>query len=1344
MSVRGGSGSKGLTLARAMAVFALVLLLAPSLPISGAQSPADPWWGPSDRANPTTGWAIRVPVVVENQRAYTMKDLVVAVDIDFGKLLVDAGWTNRTAGTETTVRGFTLDIDSIRVVEYGPGFSPGPIQGGATKPVPHTFYKAPFEASHHRDFDESRNPSGTVLFFAKGPLAPAARRFFYVYANPLEFGKTQADPGPLADRAPLDAFLWGSHGTTAYGFIPQQDGQTQRLQVKPMQAAAKWHVELYTYSLGRFNLYPPTPTQKNPQDLTGTSPIEVALPANTPFKIVADIPFVVEAIGMLTDSTGRTEMQTETFGWVPATNGSYAGTQFSMYGARALGSATVVKATQGGTVTVNVFDEDGRSYPAISLTSANPVRGIQVTPGKWNTIFTTGGNILVSLSPLTNPIGAYPYYGVSTPAVTGGPAGNNFFTSIPNDAGYLRVCPKGDVNLRVVDPARPSISVMPEGPLEVTSPLAISAPGIGCQVLNATGATPDSLLELYSVTGTAGSPPAAFTLDTGAWERRNPNPNGVSNSPASLEATRQQIGFFAGVGAVDFTTYGPVGMFGYYNDTRVSVQIEKFIAGKGKVLVNLTSFALPQDGYQVIQPQTIADSTGYLHLTSNKPIAVTSVMPFNYHYQVVVPGRPEQPHVTTGAGEFRGPLVDIRSREKDGRQDFRSTGPGSPITFPLEVANLGHWIAGESLTDTITLSCTGPQGWAVDGCSRDITLGSGLAERVDVKITPPVDSLNVNGTFIVEARSKSGVTSTFKLIVFVEIRYGVGMWFDVENGRKSIDPPVGLDPGETYRYNIVIKNTGSARDTFDITLEDPREGWAQDLSLDGELVESIELDGGETETLTFTVTAPNNERAAPNLVLISAQSRSSSLAADVLNSATRIRPKVDVRLTVEPQTRVTEPNATATFNLTVKNSGNNIFQIYLVPDANSLPKGWNSSLSIDDIYLGPGDAFGLSLNITPPLGARAGDLGTVKILAEVNTGGEGARIAGDQISAVVVVRKVHNVTTPNLLDAQALPGESFEYTLPLVNHGNGNDVVELLPGAVTPVWKMVAKTQSLHIDVDQTEDFPLTITVPEGTPPGPYNLTFTLRLTREATQNVTIPVNVLASARVEVRGIGALTLLPGQTRTVNAQAVNVGNVEGTFTFTDDAPPGWNVTFAPERAKLAPGERIPVTVSFNASREAPDGEYTLELGTLFDNATSGKVSVAANLGRPELFISSVEATGSSAPGDLVLVSATVGNRGRVAAENVSVALVVAGVSVDRVVISRIQENDAKVATLNWLATQRTSDIKVVLDPDGEIAELNRDNHEADVAFSSKLPIPATPLVGVALAIGIALILGRRNR
>ena len=1346
MSVRGGWDRGGTWAAeRRLRALALALLTCSSAflalaPAGLAQSPSDPWWGPSDRLNPTSGWAVRVPLVVENDKPYPVQDAIVVAEVDFGKLLVKAGWTNRTTGAETTLRGFTLDVGSIRVVPYGNGFSPGPLDGSATKPVPHQFYQAPLEAARTRDFDAQRNPSGTLLFHVPGLLQPQEKRFYYAYANPLEFSAAPMAPHPHTpeERAVVDSFLWGSAGQTFYGYQPQQDGRQHRLQILALTNEVT-KVEVYQNALGRFNLVPPTETNPNPLTLGAAAGCPRAcgsffVPAGTAYKVVADRPVLVMAHGRTgtapaTPQDGLTAQPPEEWrGFVPSTRGSFAGKDFWVYGGAPAGTnglqVTVIKATPG-TATVT------SGLGTVQVTAASPVNFLRVNPGQWTRIQAVGTADVLVLLGSTNAQGVA-FQGMQVPALSGGPAGTDFILPVPQDGGFVGVCSRANATVRIVNALNPTQQLAPEGPVQTTPPLDVAASPV-CRPIRATTAWPRTEpVEVYSVTSADGSPARPVTLLVGGEDRPRP------------ETERPFTGSYGGQGATSFFTQGKVGIFGHYNDTRVTMFVER--EKNGVRTVTNQTFAVSRDGFMSFDPATqFPDATGRLSFITTKPAVVVSMEAANFPYESFVPGRPEPPRVTVGSAEFRGPLVELRSREKDARQDFRSTGPGTPVTFPLEIVNLGRWVAGESLPDTVTLTCPPLAGWTVEGCGKDVQLASGTAERVDVTVTPPADAVNVNGTFVIEARSRhANVVSSMKLIVFVEIRYGVGMWFDVEGGRKTIDPPIGVDPGETYRYNVLVKNTGSATDRFELTVEDARQGWTQALLLDGQPVTEVTLEGGETRVLAFAVTAPETETAQQNIVSIRAQSVSSALAGDVLNTATRIRPKVSISMDLDPQTRVAEPNETATFNVTVTNTGNDIFLVALRREG-LLPAGWNASFNVEppEVNLNPNPArdptlsYTFKLRVTPPPGARAGDLATLKLTAETDTGG-GVVIPGDEASAVVVVRKVHNVTTPAMLDARAVAGEALDYVLPVANHGNGNDVLELLPGAVSPAWRVESPAESLYLDYNESGELPLRIHVPAGTPPGPQNLTLTLRLSREAFQNLTIPLLVDATPRVDLRGARDLGLTPGRPHEVALSAVNSGNVAGSFALAADAPDGWNVTLRPDRVTLDPGASAPVTLVLHAGRDAEDGPASVTLRATLAGAPAGATPVAVTLARPDLRLEGVDASGSTAPGELVVVEASVLNTGAIAAENVTVALLVEGQAVDAVVLSRIPVGEAKVATLSWVSTKRTSDLRVVVDPANEIAQRTSvADDAADVVFANKLT-PAAPWLALAALALVALL------
>jgi len=216
---------------------------------------------------------------------------------------------------------------------------------------------------------------------------------------------------------------------------------------------------------------------------------------------------------------------------------------------------------------------------------------------------------------------------------------------------------------------------------------------------------------------------------------------------------------------------------------------------------------------------------------------------------------------------------------------------------------------------------------------------------------------------------------------------------------------------------------------------------------------------------------------------------------------------------------------------------------------------------------------------------------------------------------------------------------------------------------------------------------------------------------------------------------------PGRATLLDYTVVNTGNVEGDFSFAADAPAGWSVNFTPPVQHLAPGDKARVVAVLNASRAAPDGRTSIDITATLDGAARSAAPLAVTLARPQLALESVSATGRPANGELVLVTASISNRGGIDAQNVTVALLVDGKPVDSVTQARVPVNSTQLATLSWAATSSSKDVKVVLDPANEIVQSEGGKASADVAFASRSPIPI-PGVGALLAVvaGVALLLG----
>lgn len=1372
MSVAGGRALHGLCVAGA-----ILLLLLPILPSAPAQGSSDPWWGPSDRNDPLAGFSVRVPITVENPYDYPLTDPFVAAELDFTKLLVEAGWTNQTIGAELRLRGFTLDVDSIRVVPYHRGFVAGPVEGAAQQPLAHVFYPALLEAPKFRDFDPARSPGGTVMFQIEGMLLPQQKRDFYVYAKPVEYGKTAPHvPQDPTTRGPLEAYLWGTTGTVTYGFEPNQPGQQHKLRIESLVGGIN-KVTVSTFELGRYVPVPPSTTYPNPFTLASLGASQAFLiPSGKAYKVESERPVRVQAFGQSAGPSGIVTSASEARGYMPGPSGSFADDTISFGVIEDQPQNLVLVKASPGTVTITSSD---MSPSTVTLTNAVPFRaGVGLQRDSVNNMYggldgrvdfqSTGGKFMVFNAPrqLTTPSGAtlyapFPLHQV--PSTNGGPLGDRFFGFVMSEAGFVRVCAETNASVYMAN-TDSRIGLAPDGAIENTPP-RLYTPSTFCDEVEVPRtASPSTIHEFYSVIPTNAPSNARrgeFRLLLGAGDR--------SESADGNNWTRPALGPFGGLAGIDFDLYGKVGLFGHYNGTRVTIFEERERPDGTRYVTNRTR-GLQRDEFVTLLPS--ADSTGAWHVVANKPIGATSIedavvkqddgldtggtidAPIGYAFHI--PGRPPPPRVTVGSAEFRGPLVDLRSDATP----FLATGPASPVSYRLDVVNLGRWVNGEDLPDTITVSCSTPVGWRVDACAKEVTLGSRSSERLNIVITPSADDVNVTRPIVVEARSKYGSVATFKINVHVEIRYGVGMWFDVEGGRKTIDPPVGLDPGQTHAYNIVLKNTGSTQDSFALALDDPREGWTQDLLHEGEPISSVRLDGGESVVLQFRVKAPNAESAPQNIVSIVAQSASSALAADVVNTATRIRPKVDLALTLEPQTRLAEPNETVVFNISTRNKGNDVFTVLFAQDS-ILPKGWEARLSVPEITLNPNPGndptlnYVLQLFVTPPPGARAGDLASVKIAAEIDAGS--GLVPGDEISAVVVVRRVYDLRMPPIPDAQTPPGQELRFVLPVTNHGNGQVGIEVLEGAlaVTRIgpdgdekpaagWSLRLDTPPMTLALNETADLELAIGVPAAAAPGTYNVTFTTRLSKEAFQNLTVPVQVVELSRAEYVGAKTLALVPGRPVSLAYSVRNTGNVEGVFDLRASLPPSWQANVSPARARLAPGDVVPVTVVLNASRDAPEGDVVARLEAQALPAAATPTDLRIRVARPALFLGDVTATGALRAGELVLVSATVGNTGSIDATNVSVALTVDGRVVDRVLLSRVPVGSSSVATLSWVATQRGGDVKLVLDPEQEIALASREDTEAEVSFASTIPGPGVLALLAVLGVLARMTVRRSGR
>lgn len=1337
-------------------------------PVVEAQGVAR-WYGPSDPAKPSEGWAFRAPVVVINDNDSPVDNAVVAVEMDFGKLLVAAGWINESRGSRVQPRSFTLDPASIRVVEYERGFRD--FKNAVARETPHLFYPALFESSAKGlEFNATTNPAGTVLWVLKDRTLANDRRYYYVYFNAREYGSVPAPQFTENDQGPLAAYPYAGRGTTFYWYENGATGNTNRIDVyAPFEdtTVAIYREELLgQYRLAKISGLPRGQGgeyRANPDtfgNATNGPYFSYALPQNAHYKLVASKPVQVTGHGNVQPgNAGPNGAQFGSGAFALSVEGSYAGRSFRIPAY----SGTLMVYASDPTVSTSVqireigdpgADESTASVQSsATLSASRPTfvytdNGVENT-GQYNTYFVdvrSGKPVLVQYLPMPG----YRGQNHAIPARSGALTGTSFGMQGVNE-DLVRVRALEETLVSISDPLDTSVQVYPLG--DATTPPATLAPGCDARVKERAGLDLDVNATWNGLTVDVVSEKAHLAMETGG---RRDAPN---------------VGFFGGLGGQRVLATGPLSVVAHFNETRLTI---KECTSKGETTRPVT---LARDGRVTLEgpgPRAGgATSQARYEILSNKPVSAFSIENTD-HYARFIPGRPVSPTYELGALEFRGHLVDLRSPERPGLIVPKTTGPTKPVEFKLTAFNLGQWIGGANLPDTITITCASDRLWDIKGCgdedeTKQIALPSRSSQTFVLTITPKNAPPNDQAKIVVTATSETtGVKASITLFVTVEISYDVGMWFDFVGGLEAIKPPRSVDRGEAALYRIVIKNLGSVRDTYDLEKSEDANarGWTSRLVrtlADEAEVTRVTLNADATETLLLEVQSPGTDAGedVQNFfeTLVKATSIQSAATSDVVTAATRIRADIQFALAVDEATKLGVPGKPTPFNVSLENRGNDIARIALSREG-VLPERWDAIIVdskgtlFTDIDLPPAAKLNVTLLVTPPPAARAGDLATVRLGARTTVGDE---TRATEESATVIVRQVHNVTLPEPAEIVALPGDEIRYALDLTNVGNGDEVVELIrssvrvsdeAGAAFPAWPLRGTAgDEIPLLRDDAGILEVAVTVPDAMPANLYNVNFTLRLSREGAMNVTLPVNVRQVRQHALDVPADIRVSPGQEFAFPVDVRNTGNVQDVATLAATLPSGWAFRFEPPTTFLAPGATERVTLVVNASRDAREGDTPFDLSAVFSNG--GAPSVAPTLvtvGRPDLVLGEPLTQGTTRRGDVLVVSVPVGNRGAMDAADVRVALVVNGEAVDTVTLARIPAGAERLATLKWQVERGVETVELVVNPDGRVVEASDEGGTVAVNFatSAGIPAPALPLVLLALAPAALLLLLRRRR
>jgi uncharacterized membrane protein len=1342
---------------------ALVILLLP-LPASATTSVAAPatapWWPPG-QTGLGEGFHLRVPVTITNDRGYPIANGAVSAGIDIAAKLAQAGWTKSPSGGRDLLKGFHLDRDSVRVVAMTDSWQLKAVDPSFTDPSDARRYEVPSLHFAGADNDDYTSPNVTVVWRVAGTLESGAHANFMVYFDSDLTNQKKTAPdyeGSLAG-ADVDGLFWSGPGLTLYGFVRPANGQAGTVQVIATQPGT--HVQAFTGALtsaGQFQAFQPLSIP----EVDGHSSfslgaqegktISVSSGAPVAVKLVADRPILAESVSA---------------GFVPSIDGGMTGKSFlfSLRHPTAWEQDTVYFTKTGPDSTSIRVDRVDRSDPTfprfVTLANAPPYRystgwrasmeqqggscsadhaqGLPAGPGTYKVTVTTGGRVLVQLQPTDGLF--------QVPTLQGAPAGREFWAApdwtddqfaggtdcrVVTRVGDWFAAADEDVAQVAVTNPESSIQLDPRGDLQSAAyPPPRSIEG-GAQLAGPFHAamadrpllfTSSQDLRLFAgpypaQIGTKGS--ANYPLDFPAF-----------GSPA-VPVIHGPLG--GSGGGLRFTGAGASVVFAPFDGTVLNdLDITRLRSDE-----QLAGIAMSADSSYIVKDSQ-SDLVKAYTLRSNLPVVVYPMGASAGFFA----GVPAFLSAAVGPAQFRGYLLGLSSAS--GLDPVVGSGtPGALIHYALKVTNLGHSADGSGLPDNVQLSVdTGslPSGWQADlDVAGSVALAGGQAKPFTLTVHAPSSAkAGEQAVVAVHAVSLGNplVQDAVQTVTFIKQSFGVALWFNQVDGPTT---SFGKVKEGVATFDLVVKNTGSVRDTIQLQADLDEPGWTAVLRSGSADVSEVTLDGGESTHAALDVHPPDGKTQGLAYVTVTATSRSAPSMQDVVRAEARLVEASNLKLVADDIFHFVDPGALAAFNLTLSDSSD-VDLISTELQAGAAP-GWESPKLLD----GKGDPLPAQVSFpkdTPirvvaqaPANGTAGSSITIRFSAHV--GADGVPLEAILFARIRAVHDLETSFAAVPLDLARL-AQNVSVEMRVANHGDLDEILAASAAELPIGWSLGAPSDVL-VPRGATQLLRFNVSAPAATPPGSYEVKLRL-VAQDGNQTVvSLPVLVGAVGGQTVAAGNAQPVQPGQDAAIAVPVSNEGNTPLHLTITPQAGEPWRLGDSQE-ILLRPGEHATVVLPWEVPADAPDGPagHTAILHFLAEGTTDPRTEKVTNqfdVGRADLSVGSASALAS--PGG-ILVRAVVANHGVRPARDFTVDLVVKGQTIDQMRVGDLPSN--ATAQLSFLQLS-PGDATIVVDGNHTVVESDESNNGRAVVAAADGK--ASPAVGPAVALLLVLVAALRRK
>lgn len=277
-----------------------------------------------------------------------------------------------------------------------------------------------------------------------------------------------------------------------------------------------------------------------------------------------------------------------------------------------------------------------------------------------------------------------------------------------------------------------------------------------------------------------------------------------------------------------------------------------------------------------------------------------------------------------------------------------------------------------------------------------------------------------------------------------------------------------------------------------------------------------------------------------------------------------------------------------------------------------LPQGWTAQFTgggkpVTAAMVGPGESRDMTLALTPPQGAKAGEL-QATVTAQYEGGSATLpltiRLSDQQEGSVTL--------EPELPALIGSPTSSFSFRIKVTNDSTSDALFNLgadLPAGFTATFKRgydTAEITGVPIAAGASETVTMEVKPGPGTAAGDYPVRFAV-LAGKLSASTDLGIRITGTADLSLSGPGQRLsgdTTAGQASTFPFTLQSTGSAPAkNIKLSASAPSDWKVTFDPaELASLDPNQTQDVAVTITPSAKAVAGDYVVNVSANADGVS----------------------------------------------------------------------------------------------------------------------------------------------